>query len=443
MTMPTRKETAPALLRVLLQLGGEAPARDVIPLVTDEFPQITEEDLTLTLKNGSSKWKNRVYWARQDMLDAGRVASPRKGVWALTDQGRADGAALAQTPTDLTTASAEEPAAGDGRAPLLAQASAPESGNGDGQPPAPTTIGLADDEDAEPAAPDEDDDAVAPRRVTVLPNESDRIIAELQDSATDSSSPARLETAVTDALLFLGFDAQRIGGPGQTDVLAVAHLGVDRYTVVIDAKSTASGKVGDQQVDWDSIVDHREKERADHSCIIGPRFAAGNLRERAEKHDTRLLTTDQLADVVRTHADSPISLKTLQQVFNASIDAATAVRDVQAASEENNRRRRLPLKLVGIIDQVNRTKTTAVAAKADSLWFALAHASDDDSSATLEEIEAALALLETLGVLRRSNGEGYVSQTSLSGAEQMLDAAPTDESPPDDDPAEEQDASAI
>lgn len=419
MTLPTRKETAPALLRVLLQLGGEAPARDVIPLVTDEFPQITEEDLALTLKSGRSKWKNRVYWARQDMLDAGKVASPRKGVWALTD----------------LAAPAKEPAAGD--------VTALESGSDDGQPPTPRAIDQADDEDAEPAAPDEDDDAVAPRRVAVLPNESDRIIAELQVSATDSSSPARLETAVTDALLFLGFDAQRIGGPGQTDVLAVAHLGVDRYTVVIDAKSTSSGKVGDQQVDWDSIVDHREKERADHSCIIGPRFATGNLRERAEKHDTRLLTTDQLADIVRAHANSPVSLKILQQLFNASIEAATAVRDVQAAAQENNRRRRLPLKLVGIIDQVNRTKTTAVAAKADSLWFALAHASDDDSSATPEEIEAALALLETHGILRRSNGEGYVSQTSLSGAKQMLDAAPTDESPPSDDPAEEQDARAI
>lgn len=408
MTLPTRQETAPALLRALHELGGEAPARDAIPLVTDAFQQITTEDLALQLKSGASKWRNRVYWARQDLVDAGKIWSPQKGIWALTESGRREAASLAERADPLTeSASEDEPPA----AALVSSAS-----GGDGRPP--------DDEDE--SAPIDDDDTPALGHVAVLPNEPDRIITELRDSATSSADPARLEIAIADALRFLGFDAKRIGGPGRTDVLAIAHLGVDRYAVVIDAKSTASGRVGDHQVDWDSITDHRDQERANYSCIVGSGFATGNLRERAEKHDTRLLTTGDLAAIVRAHADSPVSLKALRQLFDSAVDAATAVRDVQAASAENDRRRKLPLKLMQIIDRVGRD-TSAVPARADSLWFALAHAGDDGSTATTEEIAAALALLEICGILRRSNGEGYVPLTSLAGATQMLNARPVEE----------------
>jgi len=401
MTLPSRQEVAPALLRVLHQLGGEAPVREVIPLVTDAFPEITTDDLALTVKSGRSKWENLVYWARQDMIEAGHVWSPERGIWALSEQGREKAAALTET------------------------AAAPAPHHHDSP---------ADDDDAEPPEPEEEDSTAAAAYVAVLANESDRIVSDLKAAETNSSDPKHLETAVADALRFLGFDSERIGGPGRTDVLAVAHLGVDRYAVVIDAKSTATGKVGDQQVDWESVTEHRQQERARYSCIVGPAFAGGNLRERAAKHGTRLLTAAQLAEVVQTHADSPVSLKILEQLFDASIDAATALRDVQSASRENDRRRRLPLKLVRIIDQVNHAKTTAAAAKAESLWFVLAHSDDDDDNRTTrEEVEAALSLLETHGILRRSNGEGYVSQTSFAGAKQILEAAPTDP-PPNDDP---------
>lgn len=422
MTLPSRQEAAPALLGALHQLGGEASARDVIPLVTDAFPQITTEDLALTVKSGASKWRNRVYWARQDLIEAGKVRSPRKGIWALTESGRREAASLANQADPSTSSDDEdEPPAGAGAVRPV----------GDGRLPAAATAAQPEDED-EPAAID-DDDAASQAGLTVLPNETERIIADLQASATSSANPARLEVAVADALRFLGFDAERIGGPGRTDVLAVAHLGVDRYAVVIDAKSTAHGKVTDGQVDWDSITDHRAREQANHSCIVGPGFATGNLRERAEKHDTRLLATSDLADVVRTHAASPVSLKVLRQLFDNAVDAATAVRDVQAAAAENDRRRKLPLKLMQIIDRVSRD-TNAVPAKADSLWFALAHEGNEDSTATPDEIAAALALLETCGILRRSNGEGYVPLTSLSGAAQMLNAKPTGEQMDDPSP---------
>ena len=73
----------------LLDLGGEGRPRDVIPIVTEAFPQITTEDLARLRKNGDSFWENRVQWARQDLVDVGKVASPVRGVWALSDAARA------------------------------------------------------------------------------------------------------------------------------------------------------------------------------------------------------------------------------------------------------------------------------------------------------------------------------------------------------------------
>ena len=411
MTLPTRNEIGPELLRALLKLGGTAPPRVVIPHVTAAFPQITTDDLALTVKNGSSAWRNRVYWARQDMIETGKMSSPRKGVWALTEQGRAEAIALGDPAASAPPASDEEP---------------------------------RDDAELDAPAPDDEEETGTAAPLEVLPDEADRIARELRDAATASSEPARLETSVANALNFLGFEAKRVSGPGRTDVVAVAQLGVDRYTIVLDAKSSSSGKVSDHQVDWNSISDHREQEHADYSCVVGHAFAAGNLRERAARYNTRLLQSSQLAEIVQMHAASPVSLKALEQLFDASVDLATGMRDLRTASSETGRRRRLPLKLMQIIDTFNKDKPTAILAKPEPLWGVLLHAGDaDGKGATLEEVEAALALLVTHGILRRSNGEGYVSQTSLSGAKQMLDAAPADEPPSGDDPAEQRDARAI
>ena len=411
MTLPTRREVHPELLRSLLELGGRARSRDVIPVVTEAFPQITPEDLARQRKSGDNFWKNRVEWARQDLVYEGKIDSPARGIWALTEAGRAEAEALGAAAPSV----AEPPAAGY-EDDLLDE-------NDEEEEPATS----------EPAMPE----------IAILPTGAERIAAELSDAAIDSQTPARLEAAVAVALRFLGFEAEQLGGAGRTDVFAAAELGVDRYTIVLDAKSTASGKVNDHQIDWDSIVDHREQEHADYSCIVGPGFAAGNLRERAGRHAARLLATGQLARIVRIHAVSPLSLKELERLFDSTVETTTALRDLETASSERARRRRLPIKLLQIIDGFNRTKPAAVLAKPEPLWGILLHTEDaDGKGATLEEVESALALLETFGILRRSNGEGYVSQTSLSGAKQMLDAAPA-EPPSGDDPAEERDARAI
>ena len=451
MTLPTVTETYPAILRVLDRLGGESTLREVLPLVRKEFPEITDEDLALTRKKGDSLWENRVQWGRMHLVRVGYIDNSRRGVWALTAAGRE----AAQRALDGSFKMPPRPKnlkeAGLAKAAVEADAQAPS-----GQPPAedapgpvlpPPVSGLlavaeprADDFDsgaADAAAdadePSDDEDAPeadAPALAVVAPH-PERIADGLALAAVDSGSPARLEAAVAEALRFLGFEAEHIGGPGRADVVAYAELGVDRYSIVLDAKSSGQGRVMEGQIDWVTIQEHQRHERADLSCVVGPAFAAGRLPERAREYRTRLLSAGQLAEVVRLHAETPLNLAELRPLFGDAPELDTVIRELRTAASERARRGRLLRRLLETIDNLNRAQPDAVLAKPDLLLGSMLAQPGEPQGTTRTEIEAALNLLEAAGILRRSNGEGYVSQTSTTGAEQILSAlAGTKAEPP-------------
>ena len=87
--LPSQSDIEIPLLEALLELGGQSPPKQAYPLVTAKFPDITEEDLAIRLKHGEQKWINRIQWVRQALVTTGDMASPQRGIWAITDQGRA------------------------------------------------------------------------------------------------------------------------------------------------------------------------------------------------------------------------------------------------------------------------------------------------------------------------------------------------------------------
>ncbi len=85
-----------------------------------------------------------------------------------------------------------------------------------------------------------------------------------------------------DVFEFLGFRAEWLGGSGKTDVLVDAMLGRDdSYRVIVDCKSTGSGAVADQQIDWVTLEEHRRKHDAQHIAIVGPNPSGTRLFGRA------------------------------------------------------------------------------------------------------------------------------------------------------------------
>jgi hypothetical protein len=151
-----------------------------------------------------------------------------------------------------------------------------------------------------------------PERLVAPENPVEVLAAEIEVASTDSGNPDRFERAVRDAFTFLGFEAQLLGGSGRTDVLLEAPLGREEtYKISVDAKTTGSGSLGDQQVDWATLVEHRERHRTDYSLLVGPNPSLGRLMERAHGHAVAVLSARQLAGIClappRTPRRSPRS----------------------------------------------------------------------------------------------------------------------------------------
>ena len=74
------------IIQIMRDLEGQATPRQVFDELIKRY-EISEEFLSLTNKNGGSKFENRVHFARFYLFKAGLMYSPRRGLWGLTDAG--------------------------------------------------------------------------------------------------------------------------------------------------------------------------------------------------------------------------------------------------------------------------------------------------------------------------------------------------------------------
>jgi restriction system protein len=86
--LPNQKEIELPVLEILVELGGEGKPKQIYPLVTKKFSQLTRHDLAETLASGQNKWTNRIQWVRQALINKGELDSPSRGVWRITEKGR-------------------------------------------------------------------------------------------------------------------------------------------------------------------------------------------------------------------------------------------------------------------------------------------------------------------------------------------------------------------
>ena len=75
------------LVEILRELGGSGLPAEVTDLVIERM-NIPEADQEVTNKNGGSRIRNQIAWARFYMVKAGLLSSSQRGVWGLTEKGR-------------------------------------------------------------------------------------------------------------------------------------------------------------------------------------------------------------------------------------------------------------------------------------------------------------------------------------------------------------------
>jgi len=76
------------ILEVLKETGGSGTVAEVIDRVIEKMA-IPETEQEITLKNGQSRLRNQVQWARFFLVRAGYLDSSKRGIWSLTERGMA------------------------------------------------------------------------------------------------------------------------------------------------------------------------------------------------------------------------------------------------------------------------------------------------------------------------------------------------------------------
>jgi restriction system protein len=74
------------IIEVLKETGGSGTVAEVIDRVIEKM-SIPESEQEVTLKNGQSRVRNQVQWARFYLAYAGYIDASKRGIWSLTEKG--------------------------------------------------------------------------------------------------------------------------------------------------------------------------------------------------------------------------------------------------------------------------------------------------------------------------------------------------------------------
>jgi restriction system protein len=75
------------ILELLLESGGSGTPSEIVDRSL-EIAKVSESEQEAVNKNGQSRVKNQVHWARQYLVWGGYLDASKRGVWSLTDKGR-------------------------------------------------------------------------------------------------------------------------------------------------------------------------------------------------------------------------------------------------------------------------------------------------------------------------------------------------------------------
>lgn len=177
-------------------------------------------------------------------------------------------------------------------------------------------------------------------------NDIEELINEFRIASRDSANPNRFEKILRDVFEFLGFESIWLGGSGKTDVLLKTHTTKKfAYVVAIDAKSTASGNVSENLIDFDTIKEHKQKHSADYNVIIGANFQGERLIERAKEHKVLLLDIDKLETIIRDSKEIPLNFDSYKKLFEQN-----GIANIDVLDEDKEKVRKQGILMQAIMD---------------------------------------------------------------------------------------------
>lgn len=237
-----------------------------------------------------------------------------------------------------------------------------------------------------------------------------QLLTELDASAIDSADPDRFERAVAAAFSFLGFESAWLGGSGKTDVMLDAQLaGDESYRVIVDCKTSARGSVSDQQIDWITLREHREKHNADFVAVVAPDPSGTRLFDRAASNDVTIISSEQLAELCRQHAAAPLGFVSYRKLFEGA-----GVLDAEVTSEDAEEWLRVTNLASTVLGIAREQATRFGRLTARDLYLIIASSETSEGAITIEDVQQVLAAMSSplVGLVDGDPTSGYVVTTS-------------------------------
>jgi len=250
--------------------------------------------------------------------------------------------------------------------------------------------------------------AISPPILPKTPNEKSYdnvqvLVEELRAAQYDTKDPARFEKAIAKAFQFLGFEAEQFGGPGKADVIAVAALGEDSFSVVIDGKTGQPGEPR-TNLNYPPIKAHQEENAADYALVVAESYRSGDTITHATTQKVGLLETGLLILLVEETAKSGLSQYWLKQVFS-QVGLISCAQLEKNLNTHRDLVRAMPM-VLGIFENFQRRDETSPVLEAHAIQLAL---KVNKIKLPSEYIEYTLALLSNplVGILEKQV-QGYI-----------------------------------
>ena len=124
------------------------------------------------------------------------------------------------------------------------------------------------------------------------------------------------EEEIAAVFCHMGFDAKRVGGSGNTDVVVRWKDDEGKMiTAIVDGKSKSNGSVTHTDISDVAIETHKGKNNAEYVAIIGPGFGGDTIKNHARKKGIALITDTELIEIAKTSQILGLSLSEISIMF--------------------------------------------------------------------------------------------------------------------------------
>lgn len=232
-------------------------------------------------------------------------------------------------------------------------------------------------------------------------------IAAKDPMAEGKSSGVAFEENIAAVFRYMGFDAIRIGGAGNTDVIVRWKNGEGEIiTAIVDGKSKSTGTVTHSDISDVAIETHKEKNNADYVAIVGAGFGGDTIKNYARKKEFALITEKELADIAMNAKVLGLSLVDVALLFKVPNGLS------QLDELINTKKRRLEI-ITLVINTFKQEQETMDSLSARDLYFLLRRTS---VSPSLEELIHTFELLSTeeIGVLTQIKNDSAIENNTYS-----------------------------